>query len=337
MTNIETSSALNRPVVPGPVPPWPVAIVSGMLGSGKTTMIARLLVHPAMADTLVLVNEFGEVGLDHLLIKAVTDRVVLLPNGCLCCTIRQDIVQTLRGLYRDWLAGLVPDFGRILIETTGLAEPAPLIASIAGHPLLADLFELRSIATVVDGQHGLRQIADRATCRNQVCVADHLVVSKGDLIDVDAAAALARGLDALNGLATVTRSDAVDPEIVFARQGLRPSGMRFRCDEASDHLTGISTRVLRPNHNLAWSAFRIWLHGLLEVTGSQLLRLKGRLTFDEATGSVIVQAVHHIFYPLVEAPAGIDDEGDFLVVIFDGAMSPAIMDRLDQFGSLVAD
>ncbi len=312
------------------VPPWPVAIVTGMLGSGKTTMIGRLLRHAAMADTLVLVNEFGEVGLDHHLIRAVTDNVVLLPNGCLCCTIRQDVVQTLRELYRGWLAGTIPDFGRVLIETTGLAEPAPLIASIAGHPLLADLFELRTITTVVDGQHGLRQIADRATCRNQVCVADHLILSKGDLVGAGAMAALLTRLGALNGLAAVTPSDAVEPDAVFGRGASRTP---FSCDEPADHLNGISTIVLRSQRRLSWSAFQTWLADILDRAGSQLLRLKGRLTFDTAPGGVIVQAVHHIFYPLTEAPAGSGDD-DFLVLIFDGAIPADVAERIGRFGSL---
>lgn len=312
------------------VPPWPLAIVTGMLGSGKTTLIGRLLRHAAMADTLVLVNEFGEIGLDHHLIRAVTDNVVLLPNGCLCCTIREDVVQTLRDLYRGWLAGTIPDYGRVLIETTGLAEPAPLIASIAGHPLLADVFELRTIATVVDGQHGLRQIADRATCRNQVCVADQLILSKTDLIGADEIAALLARLAALNGLAAVTRSHDVDPDAMFRRGDSRSP---FSCDEPTDHLNGISTVVLTAKRRLAWPAFQMWIADILDRAGSQLLRLKGRLTFDTAGGAVIVQAVHHVFYPLVEAPAGSGGD-DFLVLIFAEPIPADVADRIGRFGLL---
>ena len=155
--------------------------MTGFLGSGKTTLITGLLRRADMADTVVIVNEFGEIGLDHHLIKQVTDQVVLLPNGCLCCTIRQDIVQTLRDLHHGWLAGDIPDFGRVLVETTGLAEPSPLVASLVGHPVLADVFALRAVVTVIDAEYGLRHLDDHPTCWQQVCVADHLVISKCDL------------------------------------------------------------------------------------------------------------------------------------------------------------
>ncbi len=135
-------------------PAWPIALVTGFLGSGKTTLIARLLRHPDMADTVVIVNEFGEVGLDHHLIRAATDNIILLPNGCLCCMVRQDIVQTLRDLRRSWLAGTMPDFGRVIIETTGLAEPAPLVASIGAHPLLEVV--LRAARHHDIGRRGIR-------------------------------------------------------------------------------------------------------------------------------------------------------------------------------------
>ncbi len=297
----------------------PIAIVTGMLGSGKTTVIARLLGDPAMADTLVLVNEFGEIGLDHHLLKPVTDAVVLLPNGCLCCTVKEDVLQTLRDVRRAWLSGALPDVGRILIETTGLAEPAPLVAAIAGDPLIGDIVELAAVATVVDAEHGLRQVEDRATCRNQIRIADRLLLSKTDLVDGTTVAALARRLVALNPLATLDSSRSIEPDRLFGRDGGAPSRSSFACDEPSEHVDGISTIVLRPSSDLYWRPFQIWLGGLLDSHGDRLLRLKGRLTFvDRPTGAVIIQAVHHHFYPLV-ALAG-ETSDDFLVLIFEKAI-----------------
>ncbi len=303
---------------------WPIAIVTGMLGSGKTTMICRMLRDPALADTLVLVNEFGEIGLDHALMRAVTDNVVLLPNGCLCCTIRNDIVQTLRELRGAWLAGTIPDFGRVLIETTGLAEPAPLIASLLSHPVLADTVALQTIATVVDATFAQGQIARSATCRNQIVVADHLLVSKRDLVGSGAVEALTMELRRLNPLATVVTSGGVTPDLLFRRETPRFGQSVFRCDEPSDHLAGISTVVLRPNRPLSWTRFKIWLAKVLDAFGPDLLRLKGRLTFEDAPTSLIVQAVHHTFYPVIEDPGdATQDRPDFLVLIFASA-APAL-------------
>ena len=315
-------------------PPWPIAIVTGVLGSGKTTMISRMLRDPTFADTLVLVNEFGEVGLDHALIRAVTDNVVLLPNGCLCCTIRNDVVQTLRELRSAWLAGTIPDFGRVLIETTGLAEPAPLIASLLSHPLLADMVALQTIATVVDATFAPRQIARSATCRNQIAVADHLLVSKQDLVGGLEVEALAAELKRLNRLATLGASGSATPDLLFQRETPRLERSAFVCDEPSDHLADISTLVLRPNRPLAWVCFKIWLSKVLDTLGPNLLRLKGRLTFEESAASLVIQAVHHIFYPVVEDPEAVTDgTQDFLVLIFDAAAPPhGVADLIEEGG-----
>ena len=305
-----------------------------MLGSGKTTMISRMLRQPAFADTLVLVNEFGEVGLDHALIRAVTDNVVLLPNGCLCCTIRNDVVQTLRELRGAWLAGTMPDFGRVLIETTGLAEPAPLIASLLSHPLLADMVALQTIATVVDATLAPKQIVRRATCRNQIAVADHLLLSKQDLAGSFEVETLAKELKRLNPLATLGPSGGASADLLFRRGTSRFERSAFLCDEPSDHLAGISTLVLRPSRPLAWIRFKIWLSKVLDAFGPDLLRLKGRLTFEESKASLIVQAVHHTFYPVVEDPeAATDGTQDFLVLIFDGASPPiGLADLVEEGG-----
>ncbi len=318
--------------------PWPIAIVTGMLGSGKTTMISRMLRDPAFDDTLVLVNEFGEVGLDHALFKAVTDNVVLLANGCLCCTIRNDIVQTLRELRGAWLAGTIPDFGRVLIETTGLAEPAPLIASLLSHPVLADTVSLQTIATVVDASFASGQIARSATCRNQIAVADHLMVSKQDLVGSRAVEALALELRRLNPLATVGTSGDATPDLLFRRETPRFDRPVLLCDEPSDHLADISTVVLRQRRPLDWTLFKIWLSTILDTFGPDLLRLKGRLRFADTPARLIVQAVHHTFYPVIEDPEGAtNDRPDFLVLIFAGAAPPPGLTDLIEDGGFVVD
>ncbi len=309
-------------------PPWPTGIVTGVLGSGKTTLIGRLLRHPDMTDTLVVVNEFGEIGLDHHLMKAVTDAVVLLPNGCLCCTMRQDIVRTLRDVHRAWLAGAMPDFERILIETSGLAEPAPLVASLRGHPILTDLVELRAITTLVDAQYGPAQLSGNATCRNQICLADHLVISKGDLIAPEDVSALERRLAGLNPLATTRLADPLPhPDLLFSAGIGGPPRSSVTCDETDAHLDRISSLVLRAAHPLAWAPFKIWLGGVLDATGAKLLRVKGRVAFADQPAPVIIQAVHHSFYPVVAAPPTTGDNREsFLVLIFDGP-APSGLER----------
>jgi G3E family GTPase len=300
--------------------PWPIAIVTGFLGSGKTTLISRLLRDPDMTDTIVVVNEFGEVGLDHHLIKEATDGVILLPNGCLCCTIRQDVVQTLRDLHRSWLTGAIPDFRRVIIETTGLAEPAPLVASIGSHPLLADAFALQSITTLVDAEYGLARLGTNATNRNQICLADRLVVSKSDRVEAEVVEVLETRLAELNPLAPVRRSDGgVAAAFLFSRATAAPTRSGLRCETVVDHLEGVSSVVLRTERQLAWPAFQSWLNALLDTFGSRLMRIKGQLSFEEYSTPLIIQAVHHTFYPITEARVDEDTpERNFLVLLFEG-------------------
>ena len=305
-------------------PPWPLGIVTGYLGSGKTTFIGRLLGEDAMADTVVVVNEIGEVGLDHHLIRAVTDSIVLLPNGCLCCTVREDLAKTLRDLHRAWRSGAVPDFGRVVVETTGLAEPGPLVALLAGNPLLAEAYGLTSITTIVDAQHALRQIAEQATARRQACVADLLVLSKCDLVGAAVRVEVEAALAALNPLAsrhaggpTPSLAALVFSGPVRAVDGRSARRSGFACDPAETHLAGVSRLVLRPRGDLSWPVFTTWLGSVLERHGDALLRLKGCLRFSGQPAPLVIQAVHHTFYPVAEAPQGTDCE-PFLVLMFEG-------------------
>lgn len=160
----------------------PVTILTGFLGSGKTTLLNALLKHPAMGETAVVINEFGEIGLDHLLVEAVDDDVVLLNSGCVCCTVRSDLVTTLRDLFLKRVRGVVPEFTRMVIETTGLADPAPILHTLMTDPLLSARYRLDGIVTTVDAVNTTSQLDRQPEAVKQIAVSDRLVLTKGDLL-----------------------------------------------------------------------------------------------------------------------------------------------------------
>ncbi len=192
----------------------PVTVLTGFLGSGKTTLLNRLLQRPEMAGTAVVVNEFGEVGLDHLLMSAAEESVIELDSGCLCCTVRGDLIETLGDLSRRRAAGEIPAFERVVIETTGLADPAPIIHTLAGDPRLANRFRLDGIVTTVDAVNGMGTLDAQGEAVKQAAVADRIVVTKTDLPEAQAAALWTR-LKEMNSGARIER--AVDGEIDPAR------------------------------------------------------------------------------------------------------------------------
>jgi G3E family GTPase len=166
----------------GPVPPIPLTIITGFLGAGKTTLLNRLLKDPALSDTIVIVNEFGEIGLDHLLMETVEDGMVLMQSGCLCCTIRGDLLNTLEGLLRKRDNNKIMPFKRIVIETTGLADPAPILQTVMSHPYLGLRYTLEGVVTLVDSINGMATLDSQPEAVRQVAVADRLVLTKTDLL-----------------------------------------------------------------------------------------------------------------------------------------------------------
>jgi len=164
-----------------PPPPFPLSVITGFLGAGKTTLLNKILPDPAMAGTLVIINEFGEIGLDHLLIEKVESDMILLSSGCLCCTIRGDLISTLEDLLRRFDNGRIEPFKRVVIETTGLADPAPILQTIMYHPYLMMRFQLQSVVTLVDGLTGNATLDAHQEAVKQAAVADRLVLTKGDL------------------------------------------------------------------------------------------------------------------------------------------------------------
>lgn len=163
----------------------PVTVITGFLGAGKTTLVARLLRHPAMDRVAVVINELGAIGIDHDLVSQVTESVALLANGCLCCSVRTDLQQTLRALFQDRVAGLIPDFDRVILETTGLADPAPVVQSLITDPLLSKHFFLDGVVTLVDAEHGLQSLQDHIESIKQVAIADLILITKSDRVSVE--------------------------------------------------------------------------------------------------------------------------------------------------------
>ena len=192
----------------------PTTILTGFLGSGKTTLLNALLSHEELRDTAVLVNEFGEIGIDHLLVESLQDEdIVLLNAGCLCCTIRDDLVSTLCELWEKRAAGSIPAFRRVVIETTGLADPAPILHTLLSHEAVKDQYSVNGIVTTVDALNAGHQLDENIECLKQVAVADRVVVTKSDLAAPEVLAQLHARLSSINRgapLLTVVQGE-IDP------------------------------------------------------------------------------------------------------------------------------
>jgi G3E family GTPase len=195
----------------------PVTVLTGFLGSGKTTLLNHVLKQPDMAATAVIVNEFGEIGIDHLLVESATEDVVLLQSGCLCCTVRGDIVNTLTDLFVGRVKGRVPYFTRAVIETTGLADPAPVLHALFSDPIVAERYMIDGVVTTVDAVNGAGTLDRQPEAVKQAAVADRLIVTKSDLAEPALLAALEARLRALNPGAPLLRAahGAIDPGDLF--------------------------------------------------------------------------------------------------------------------------
>lgn len=337
----------------GAIPQFtPVNLITGFLGSGKTTLLQRLLADPALADTAVLINEFGEVGLDHHLLERIDERMVLLQSGCLCCTIRGELSDSIRDLHSRRARGTIPSFKRLAIESTGLADPFPVLTTIHADPVLKHHFALGNVVATVDAVNGLDQLARHPESVKQAAVADRLVVTKTDIAGTPDAL-LAR-LRAINPAAPLllAAEDALDADMLLARDAfdldLKSDAARAwfgaelahapHADHAHDpnrHGADISAFALTFDRPLDWTAFGIWLTMLLNRHGERVLRVKGILDIDGVSAPVAIHGVQHLVHPPVHLRAWPDDERrSRIVFIVQGLARAPIEDSLRAFAAL---
>ncbi len=289
----------------------PVNVLTGFLGSGKTTLLQRLLRSPRMARTAVLINEFGEIGLDHLLVQQVDESVVLLQSGCICCSIRDDLKSALRGLLSRRERGEIPAFDRIVIETTGLADPGPILYTLLSEPVIRHHFQLGNVITTVDVVNAELHLSRNPEGIKQVAAADRLVLTKSDLAAPGQTAAVGEELARLNPSARIwdAAQEPVDADFLLdvlpfapapgqARYRVENGGARAREDGANGlHTEAVSSMSLVLDRPMDWTAFGVWLSLLLNRHGDDVLRVKGILCVEGSDTPVWINGVQHIVHP----------------------------------------
>jgi G3E family GTPase len=303
----------------------PITIITGFLGAGKSTLLGKLLRHPDMHRAAVIVNEFGEVGIDHALLSGSTESMTLLPNGCLCCTVRTDLQETLREMFIQRRAGEIIDFDRVFIETSGLADPAPIMHSLVSDNMLATQYRLDGVVTLVDAINGSSSLVEMPEAVKQVAVADRLVITKTDLAEEPAIKALEEALKQLNPQADQMRvvRGEIEPRelsnIGLARgEADLPAIERWLgqvSNAATDEGAYLGSRVPRATHLAAVRSFVLWfdqpftwqsfttiVQVLTSLRGPDLLRVKGLVNIVEESGPIVVQGAQHLF----DEPARLD-------------------------------
>ncbi len=295
----------------------PVAVVTGFLGSGKTTLLNRLLRHPALADTAVIVNELGEIGLDHLLVVGGHDNVVLLNAGCLCCAMLDTFKDTLADLSYKRARGEIPPFSRVVVETTGLADPAPILQSLLRDSFLSVYYKLGTVITTVDAVLGVSELDNHPEARKQAALADRLIVTKTDLTGDACPADLRARLLNLNASAHVDcGGTALAPDDLFVESKVVVPVVDGH--HHHHHAADIQSYSFRIETPITWSGLAGWIDFSKEFFGNKMLRAKGILDVAGA-GPVVLQGVQTVFAPSQRLPAWPDvDHTSRLVCIVQG-------------------
>jgi G3E family GTPase len=336
----------------------PVTVLTGFLGAGKTTILNRLLRQPGMEGAAVIINEFGEVGIDHMLVEKILGEAVLLDSGCLCCSLRGDLVDTMNVLRLQAEAGDLPRFDRLLVETTGLADPAPVLQTLMAEPMLTPHYRLSALVTAVDAANGAATLDGHAEAVKQAALASLFLLTKTDIAPAARIAEIEARLRAINPQARIERVIAgeIDAARFFAAADydadatgldtgpeIEQGPIGHRQDDAADHGhghehahshrhadDGITTFCILRDRPLPWAALSTWLDSLTSIRGADLLRVKGIVDVEGCEAPVVIHGVQHVFHPpetLARWPA--DGRGTRIVCIARGLDAVAVSNALD--------
>ncbi len=298
----------------------PVTLLTGFLGSGKTTLLNKLLSHSGMKDTAVIINELGEEGLDHILAQNVdssyvADNAVLLQNGCLCCTLSNELADTMRDLYFKRSMEAIPQFSRLVIETTGMADPGPIMANLMNEPVIESVYRLDAVIVTIDAMYGSQQLAEHDEARKQAAVADVLLITKTDIATAGQTSALKEKLISINPGATQHKvlNGEIEPDFIIDVGLFDPTGKRAEPERwlraplkpvnnlggklPTPHQDAISSFTVTLPTAIIWKSFKPILLKLCQTHGEQLLRLKGILHVDDQPHPLAIHAVHFTPYP----------------------------------------
>lgn len=298
----------------------PVTLLTGFLGSGKTTLLNKLLSHPGMKDTAVIINELGEAGLDHILAQNVessyvADNTVLLQSGCLCCTLSNELADTMRDLFFKRAMEAIPQFNRLVIETTGMADPGPILGNLMNEPVIESVYRLDAVVVTIDAVYGAEQIDTHNEARKQAAVADVLLITKTDLASAEQIDALKEKLIALNPGATQHKilHGEIDPDFIIDVGLFDPTGKRaepqrwLRAPLKSAKAKGMLPQAIHGDEissftvympkPLNWRDLKPIILMLCQTHGEHLLRLKGIIHAEDQPAPLAIHAVHYTPYP----------------------------------------
>jgi len=308
-----------------PEAPLPMHVLTGFLGSGKTTLLNALLTSPRFADAAVLINELGDIPIDHLLVRDAREELVVLASGCVCCTLRTDLVQQLGSLLAQRSSGELPRFSRIVLETTGMADPVPIVQTLLKHPTLSDALFLDGIVCTVDGQLGLTTLETHAEARKQVCIADRLLITKADLGTPAGLHELQQKLRGLNpeALQLRTTMGSVDTGFLLDighldTRSIAASSLPDSHEHAGDEVQRFSMVLDAP---VDFRGFSLWVAMLTQLWGERILRLKAVISARDELNPIAIQAVQHVVYAPLDLPRKTNLNGKSYVVVLARGLS----------------
>ncbi|MDO4179519.1 MAG: GTP-binding protein [Phascolarctobacterium sp.] len=323
---------------------YPITVVTGFLGSGKTTLLSNVLQHEQYKNTAVIINEYGQAGLDHRLIRRIEEKTRLLSGGCICCNMRDDLINEIKEILNETERGEIK-MNRVVIETTGLADPAPILFSILMDPLLTNRFYVDATVCCLDAANGELHLENNPESVKQIAVADTIIITKTDIVEKETVAEMRRRLMQLNPAAIVLEAanGKIDANQVFANSQNQMSDKisklasqkeSFKQSDAM-HNTSVRSMAIGFKKPLDWTAFGLWMSMLLFSHGEKMLRIKGMIDVG-AQGPVVINGVQHIIHP----PHHLDDwngeEHDSQIVFIMKDLEPAqIMSSLMAFQSII--